>query len=259
MAILTERYSRNNLYVEPATQARLASTRLFFAGLGLASYAVECCLRLGFERIHMVDGDTVSLSNLNRQNFCSDDIGASKVDVALSRLRSIHPEAQISGASVMLDESSIANHVEAADFVVNTLDYDDGYFLACNRVAREHGKTVVFPSNFGFGTACYVFHPDSPTLEDALAGSEHPPSLAISAMIFARLHERGALSPWMGRALERYVAEPPHHEPQLSIGSFLTAGLVASVLFQLVEGEQVPTFPQAVMLDGRPSRVAEGL
>lgn len=61
------RYARNRLYIQEEEQEIIKNTPILFAGCGIGSNIVECALRFGFENITIVDGDTIELSNLNRQ------------------------------------------------------------------------------------------------------------------------------------------------------------------------------------------------
>ena len=64
---MEERYCRNRLYVSQAEQTLVKSKRIFLGGAGIGSIIAECAVRFGFEKITIVDGDIVEVSNLNRQ------------------------------------------------------------------------------------------------------------------------------------------------------------------------------------------------
>lgn len=54
--------------------------------------------RIRCRQVHCVDGDVVELSNLNRQTvFSGPDIGRSKVDVVVERLRRPNSDVQVTG------------------------------------------------------------------------------------------------------------------------------------------------------------------
>ena len=89
------RYDRNRIYISAGQQERIRSYRVFIGGAGIGSLVAECALRLGFERITVVDMDSVEESNLNRQNYTYMDIGLSKTEAIGDRLRAINPDADI--------------------------------------------------------------------------------------------------------------------------------------------------------------------
>ena len=69
------RYDRNRIYISAGQQERIRSYRVFIGGAGIGSLVAECALRLGFERITVVDMDS------------AEAIGG--------RLRAINPDADI--------------------------------------------------------------------------------------------------------------------------------------------------------------------
>ena len=68
---------------------------LFGVG-GVGGYVAEALGRAGVGAITLVDSDTVSVSNINRQIIATyDTIGQKKTEVMAARLRSINPEIRI--------------------------------------------------------------------------------------------------------------------------------------------------------------------
>jgi len=79
--------SRNYMYIFSELQSIIRNTSIAFLGTGLCSGIAEQCERLGFVSLYLHDGDTVSLSNLNRQSFEFVDIGNNKVSILKSGIR----------------------------------------------------------------------------------------------------------------------------------------------------------------------------
>ena len=73
------RYIRNNIHIKEEDQQRIKDFPVLIGGCGIGSYIAECLLRMGFENLTIADGDVVELTNLNRQNYTSKDIGIKKV------------------------------------------------------------------------------------------------------------------------------------------------------------------------------------
>ena len=88
-------FIRNRIYISPEEQERIGRAKIFLAGAGLGSVIAECLLRIGFQNITNFDGDTVELSNLNRQNYTVSDIGKAKVEALKNRLKEINPLANM--------------------------------------------------------------------------------------------------------------------------------------------------------------------
>src|SRR5215472_3121838 len=67
--------SRNWGLISPEVQARLRDQVILAAGVGLRSEMVVQACRLGFRNFILADGDTVEVSNLNRQAFTHAQVG----------------------------------------------------------------------------------------------------------------------------------------------------------------------------------------
>lgn len=63
---------------------------------GVGSYVVEALVRAGIGKIVLIDGDDVSISNINRQIIAlTDTIGRPKVEVAKERIQKINPNIKV--------------------------------------------------------------------------------------------------------------------------------------------------------------------
>lgn len=138
-----ERYSRQIMIpdVGGAGQIRLrqASTLVVGAG-GLGSPAAFYLAAAGIGRLGIVDGDTVDLSNLQRQILhTTADQGHRKVESARSRLRELNAEVEVEVHDVRLTGDNAAGLMEPYDFVIDGSDNFDTKFLV-NDVAVSMGK-----------------------------------------------------------------------------------------------------------------------
>ena len=90
-------FSRLELIVGKEGLKKLKEARVLVFGLGgVGSYVVEGLARAGIGSFVLVDNDTVSLSNRNRQlpALCS-TTGRQKTEVVAERLRDINPEVRV--------------------------------------------------------------------------------------------------------------------------------------------------------------------
>ncbi len=90
-------FSRLELIVGKAGLMRLAEARVLVFGLGgVGSYVVEGLARAGIGSFVLVDNDTVSLTNRNRQlPALSSTTGRRKTEVVAEHIRDINPRAQV--------------------------------------------------------------------------------------------------------------------------------------------------------------------
>ena len=138
-----ERYSRQIMIpdVGGAGQIRLrqASALVIGAG-GLGSPAAFYLAAAGIGRLGIVDGDTVDLSNLQRQILhTTADQGRRKVESARVRLREINAEVDVEVHDTRLTGENAAELMAPYDFVLDGSDNFDTKFLV-NDVAVSMGK-----------------------------------------------------------------------------------------------------------------------
>jgi bacteriocin biosynthesis cyclodehydratase domain-containing protein len=109
----------------PDCQLRLRSARVVVLGVGgLGSWtalSLACC---GIGELTLVDGDTVELSNLNRQILYSqDDIGRPKASVAAAAIERFNPGVSVVPVARTLGTpEEIAAAVRGSSFVVDAAD-----------------------------------------------------------------------------------------------------------------------------------------
>ena len=105
---------------------KLASSVVAVIGLGgVGGYAAEMLARAGVGRMILLDSDSVSVSNKNRQLLALDsNIGRKKAEVMAERLRDINPALEMT----LIDEYLTQDNVEALlspyrlDFLVDAID-----------------------------------------------------------------------------------------------------------------------------------------
>ena len=74
---------------------KIASVAIFGLG-GVGGYALEALARSGIGTLHLIDSDTLSVSNINRQILATHDtVGTLKVEAAKNRVLSINPDCQV--------------------------------------------------------------------------------------------------------------------------------------------------------------------
>lgn len=104
----------------------LKSKRVMVFGIGgVGSYTVEALCRCGVGSLVLIDGDTVSESNINRQLIATTkNIGQGKADAASERVKAINPECEVTALNIFADASNTASLLERyrPDFIVDAID-----------------------------------------------------------------------------------------------------------------------------------------
>lgn len=104
---------------------RLACSRIIIFGVGgVGGYAAEAIARSGVGHITLVDNDTVSITNLNRQIIAlHSTIGQLKVEVMRQRILDINPACEVEALPVFyLPENADEIRLQDYDYVVDCID-----------------------------------------------------------------------------------------------------------------------------------------
>lgn len=118
-------FSRTELLLGADAMQRLASARVAIFGIGgVGGYVAEALARSGVGTLDLIDHDTVSVTNLNRQIIAlHSTIGQRKVDVMAQRLRDIHPQIVVNThPCFFLPENADDFDFSVYDYVVDAVD-----------------------------------------------------------------------------------------------------------------------------------------
>ena len=118
-------FSRTALLLGDDALARLASSRVAVFGIGgVGGHAVDALARCGVGALDLIDNDTVSLTNLNRQLVAlHSTIGRYKVDVAAARIADINPRAIVrTYRTFYLPETAGQFDFSQYDYVIGAID-----------------------------------------------------------------------------------------------------------------------------------------
>lgn len=122
---MDEMYTRTALLVGESALLRLQNARVAVFGLGgVGAAACEALARGGVGKLDLVDHDTVSHSNRNRQILAlTSTVGRKKIDVMRERLLDIQPRLEVRGYDCFfLPETADAFDFTQYDYVVDAID-----------------------------------------------------------------------------------------------------------------------------------------
>lgn len=120
--------SRTEMLIGRESVDRLAKMSVMIAGLGgVGSYAVEALVRVGVGRVILIDGDVVSVSNLNRQLYAlHSTVGHYKTDVAKARITDISPQCKVSLYTQWITPDNVETFFpESPDYMIDAIDQVD--------------------------------------------------------------------------------------------------------------------------------------
>lgn len=122
---MANQFSRTELLFGEVAMDRLAQCRVAVFGIGgVGGYTAEALARSGIGEIDLIDSDTVSLTNLNRQIIAlRSTIGKYKVDVMKERILDINPDIKVHVHKCFyLPETKDEFDFSQYDYVVDAVD-----------------------------------------------------------------------------------------------------------------------------------------
>ncbi len=122
----SEWLQRTELLVKEEGIERLQSANILIVGLGgVGSFAAEFLVRSGIGNLTIVDGDTVDITNINRQlPALNSTIGKNKTDVVAERILDINPEINLKKINEFLEPERMEEILtqEKFDYVLDCID-----------------------------------------------------------------------------------------------------------------------------------------
>lgn len=221
------RYSRHLLLDEIGIegQQRLLDARALVIGAGgLGSPVALYLASAGVGRITLVDHDTVSLTNLQRQ-IAHDmaGLGQPKVASAAARMAALNPGVQVRALAVKADAAVLDAELPGADVVIDCTDNFATRHLV-NAACVRHGKPLVSGAAITFDGQVSVYDSRGPA--HPCYACLFPPESGFEDMACATM---GVFAPLVG-----------------IIGS-----LQAAEALKLLAGVGEPLAGRLLMLDGR--------
>ena len=122
---MANEFSRTELLIGEEGLHRLRKSTVMVLGVGgVGSHCIEALARSGVGRLILVDNDTVSLTNINRQSIAyHSTIGQYKTQVMKERIRDICPQTEVVTYEMfVLPENMDTLFEERPDYIVDAID-----------------------------------------------------------------------------------------------------------------------------------------
>ena len=123
--MLETQFDRTIGLIGQEKQEMLKTKKVLVLGVGgVGSYAVEMLARCGIGNIDIIDGDVVSITNINRQLIATNStIGKDKVEVAKSRILDINPNVRVNAIKKFLTKDNVEMYVlNEYDYIIDAVD-----------------------------------------------------------------------------------------------------------------------------------------
>ena len=142
---MLNQFSRTALLLGDEKVEALKNKRVAVFGIGgVGGYVCEALVRTGVGHFDLIDNDTVSLTNLNRQIIATrDTIGRYKTQVMKERMESINPEVEVRlHECFFLPENADEFHFEDYDYVVDAVDTVAAQLEIIQRAKKHHVPVI---------------------------------------------------------------------------------------------------------------------
>lgn len=119
-----ERFGRSSLLLGEAAMEKLQKANILLFGIGGVGGAVaEALVRCGVGSITLVDNDTVSVSNINRQIIATDEtVGMQKTEAMKNRIRLINPDCKVTVHNLFYLPDTMDIITKDYDYVADAID-----------------------------------------------------------------------------------------------------------------------------------------
>ena len=136
-------FSRTEKLIGTENVQKLKNAKVIVFGAGgVGSYAVEALVRAGIGNVTVVDNDSVSVSNINRQLIAlHSTVRRLKTDVIKERMLDINPSLNIEVLPIFYDENSQID-LKNFDFVVDCIDSVNSK-IHLIKTAKETGVKII--------------------------------------------------------------------------------------------------------------------
>ncbi|MCJ8154923.1 ThiF family adenylyltransferase [Chryseobacterium sp. SSA4.19] len=238
---MEELYQRNRIYLTEKEQELIKTYPILIAGCGIGSNIAECALRFGFENLTIIDGDYVEASNLNRQNYISDDILFYKSERLFKRLKEINPEADIKFHTEYINHQNVHSLIKDHKAAINALDFTSDIPLYFDQLCQEKNIPILHPYNLGWAGLVTVLTSDSENLNSV---STNFNELEMVKFIISDLKSKRKNYKWLEDILDTYISEEVKTSPpQLSVASWILGGICTHLLYLMATQKGIKKFP----------------
>ena len=142
---MLDAFSRMEILIGSQGAERLSKAKIAVLGLGgVGSYVAEALARCGVASLTLVDNDTVSVTNINRQLYAlRSTVGQSKVQIAKARIHDIDDAILVHTYETFYnDETADMFDFSDYDYVVDAIDTVTSKLLLIEK-AKSCGTPVI--------------------------------------------------------------------------------------------------------------------
>ena len=140
-----EQFFRTQMLLGTEALERLQNARVAVFGIGgVGGYTVEALARSGIGQLDLIDSDTVSVSNINRQILATHStVGMPKVEAAKKRVLDINPACRVRTHAVFYTpETADQFDFTEYDYIVDAIDTVTGKLALVERAYAVNSPII---------------------------------------------------------------------------------------------------------------------
>ena len=142
---MNEQFLRTAMLLGEDAMERLKNAHVAVFGIGgVGGYVVEALARAGIGHLTLIDSDTISLSNLNRQLLATHStLGMPKVEAAKARILDINPASQVETYPIFYTpETAHLLDFSRFDYIVDAIDTVTGKLALVEQANAAHTPII---------------------------------------------------------------------------------------------------------------------
>ena len=142
---MNEQFLRTAMLLGEDAMERLKNAHVAVFGIGgVGGYVVEALARAGIGHLTLIDSDTISLSNLNRQLLATHStLGMTKVEAAKARILDINPASQVDIYPIFYTpETAHLLDFTRFDYIVDAIDTVTGKLALVEQANAAHTPII---------------------------------------------------------------------------------------------------------------------
>lgn len=156
---MVNQYSRTELLLGTEGMDLLKGSSVMVFGVGgVGSHCIEALARSGIGKLILIDNDTVSLTNINRQSIAyHSTIGRKKTEVMAERIRDIDPSINVKTYETFVLPDNLADILdeeERIDYIIDAIDTVSAKIALAEEAAKRKIRLI---SSMGTGNK---LHPE---------------------------------------------------------------------------------------------------
>ena len=185
---MVNQYSRTELLIGAEGMDLLKGSSVMVFGVGgVGSHCIEALARSGIGSLILIDNDTVSLTNINRQSIAyHSTIGQFKTAVMAERIRDIDPSIKVNTYETFVLPENLADILDGAERIDYIIDAIDTVSAKIALVEEAVKRGIRLISSMGTGNK---LHPELFEIDDLSKTSVCP----LCRVMRRELKQRGIL------------------------------------------------------------------